>query len=86
MAVVFFSAAYTGSTVYAQGTAFDRTMRECMDNGFSRTECVTHAEKVHNAERSDAERYQQEQQRRLEEQSRKPRSRPRHPGRRDSRP
>lgn len=86
VAVVLFSAVHNISPANAQGADFERTIRDCMDNGFSRAECVIHAEKVHNAERSDAERYQQEQRRRLEEQSRQPRPRPRHPGRRDGRP
>ena len=72
------------SVANAQDDTFERSVRECMDNGFSRPECVRHAEQVHNAERSSVEQYQQEQRRRLEELSRQPRHRHRHPGRRSN--
>lgn len=67
---------------HAQFDGAEQIIKECMDNGFSREECVQHAERVHNAERSSEERYQQEQRRHLEELSRPARPRMQHPGRR----
>ncbi|MGY8991329.1 MAG: hypothetical protein ACKVHL_07050 [Rhodospirillales bacterium] len=69
--------------VQAQGADFERTVRDCMDNGFSRDECLSHAEKVHNVERSSEDRYLEERRQRLEEQSRPAPKKLHHPGRRN---
>ncbi|MEL0105421.1 MAG: hypothetical protein VW802_00570 [Rhodospirillaceae bacterium] len=84
IAAVLFSGSFliTGSLA-ADTDAFERAVRDCMDNGFTRAECFDHAERVLNIERSDAERYRQEHQRRHENSLRKPAPRRRHPGRRN---
>ncbi|MEQ8207537.1 MAG: hypothetical protein RIA65_15295 [Woeseia sp.] len=59
----------------AQEDAFERTVRQCRENGFSRDACVAHAEKTLRASESYDRQYMDDRRRRLETQQERTRNR-----------